>query len=41
MISPCQVSDCYKVDLENFPQELHDLLQNHATVLHPDMRMVS
>ncbi|KAK2165091.1 hypothetical protein LSH36_55g08041 [Paralvinella palmiformis] len=35
-----QVSDCYKVDLENFPQELHDLLQNHATVLHPDMRMI-
>lgn len=34
-----QVAQCYRKDLENFPQQIIDLLQNHNTVLNNDMRM--
>ncbi|KAI7795783.1 protein SDA1 homolog [Triplophysa rosa] len=34
-----QVAHCYLEELSKFPQELTDLLLNHHTVLHPDLRM--
>ncbi|XP_066999106.2 protein SDA1 homolog [Anabrus simplex] len=34
-----QVAHCYSDVLENYPQELMDLLQTHLTVLDSDMRM--
>ncbi|XP_033631538.1 protein SDA1 homolog [Asterias rubens] len=35
----CQISQCYPKELEEFPQQLIDLLQRHSTVLDPEMRM--
>lgn len=34
-----QVAHCYLEELSKFPQELTDLLLNHHTALHPDLRM--
>ena len=36
-----QISQCYPKELEEFPQQLIDLLQRHSTVLDPEMRMVT
>lgn len=34
-----QVAQCYPKDLEKFPQQIIDILQNHNTAIHNDMRM--
>ncbi|CAB4027968.1 SDA1 homolog, partial [Paramuricea clavata] len=34
-----QVSHCYPNELEEFPQELKDMLQRHYTIMNPDLRM--
>ncbi|ELT88157.1 hypothetical protein CAPTEDRAFT_6413 [Capitella teleta] len=34
-----QVSSCYPEELANFPQELREMLQQHATTIQPAMRM--
>ena len=35
-----QVAHCYSEELADFPQELREILQKHATVLDPEIRMV-
>ena len=35
------VSHCFRDELKAFPQQLIDILKKYATVLNPDMRMVS
>lgn len=36
-----QVAHCYKGELSTFAQEIIDVLQNHNTVLDPNIRMAS
>lgn len=35
----CQVAQCYTVELEQFPQELIDVLQKHYSIMDADLRM--
>ena len=41
MMSALQVAQCYAEEMRSFPGELQSLLKQHASVLHPDVRMVS
>ena len=40
-VSVLQIAPCYAEEMRSFPGELQSLLKQHASVLHPDLRMVS